>query len=192
MKIISDNYYKPSLYIAPQSNINFGKFNNPNKLLSPEELKLKDFLPVITIYDTGMRDNRLEGLIVEKREKMLKNCLVPPEYTYTDEQGVDRLKPHLFIKHIVVKPEFLRQGVCKAVEQKVIQLSKDEGFEGRVLLESSFIKGTENYIPNPALAHWANGFRFYGYNNAKQMAEVLNGNLPPEKAPGGTMYYPII
>lgn len=151
----------------------------------------KDFLPNISIYDTGIKDIRLKDLVVEKREKMLVQYLVPPEYTYTDDNGILRLKPHLFIKKIEVKPEFLRQGVCRDVESKIVELSEKEGFEGRVLLVSSPIKDTDSYIPHPTLAHWSNGFRFYGSNFLKQMLEVLNGTRMPNEAPSGCMYYPV-
>lgn len=173
-------------------NINFKSIKNVPKHSHFDVKNNKNFLPDITLFDTGITDPRLECLIVEKRERMFKNCLVPPEYTYTDEYGIDRLKPHLFIKRIVVKPEFLRQGACRDAELKIIQLSKDEGYEGRVLLESSLVKGKFSYIPSPTLAHWANGFRFWSENCLKQMMEVLNGTRPPEEAPGGEMYYPIL
>ena len=152
----------------------------------------KDLLPDITLYNTGINDFRLKSLIVEKRERMIQQYPLPPEYIYTDEYGINRIKPHLFIKEIIVKPEFLRQGACRNAEHKIVQLSKDAGFDGRVLLEAAPIKGTRDYIPNPALAHWANGFRFYSSALAEQMLNVLSGFSPPEYGPGGCMYYPII
>ena len=120
---------------------------------------------------------------------MLPRGIVPPDYLYVDEYGINRLKPHLYIKSIIVKPEFLRQGAWRDAVKKIVSLAKENGFEGRVLLDSSPIKWTESYIPNPALAHWANGFRFYSTNDLKQMLEVLNGTRPQKEAPGGPMYY---
>lgn len=191
MNILPISYYNNSL-VNRNLRINFGN-NQVSSKESPDNINIRDgFWPKISEYDIGIKDSRLQGLIVQKRENMLQYCLVPPEYIYTDEDGVNRLKPHLYIKYIVVKPEFLRQGVSRDVAKRVVELSKKEGFEGRVLLDSSPIKGTRSYISNPAIAHWANGFRFYGKNDLEQMLSVLNGERPPEEAPGGTMYYPIL
>lgn len=178
-------------------NISFIKFNSRYNLkniknASENIASKKDFLPEVSIIDTGINDFRLESLIVEKRERMIQQHLLPPEYLYVDQYGINRVKPHLFIKKIIVKPEFLRQGVCREAEQKIVQLSKDEGMEGRVILFSSPIKGKNSYIQNPTLAHWANGFRFYGSDYVRQMLEVLNGERTAQNAPVGCMYYLII
>ena len=176
------------------TNININ-FRNAKKLSKKSVLKLtedKDFFPEVSLYNTGIKDFRLKSLVVEKRERMAMQSPLPPEYTYVDGCGITRLKPHLYIKNIVVKPEYLRQGVWRDTVYKIVNLSKEEGFEGRVLLFSAPVRGTENYIPNPAIAHWANGFRFYDSNCVKQMHEVLTGTRPAENAPGGCMYYPVV
>lgn len=58
--------------------------NKHSKKLSSDLIRNKDFLPKISIYDTGIKDYRIESLIVEKRERMIKQYPVPPEYTYID------------------------------------------------------------------------------------------------------------
>ena len=186
MELSIQNYNRTA---HTSNNINFK--NNPQKSLT-DVVKNKDFLPEIILYDTGIKDTRLKSLIVEIRNRMIQQSPVPPEYTYIDKYGIIRLKPHLYIKEIIVKPEFLRQGACHDAEKRIIQLSQEEGFEGRVLLDSAPIRGTEAYIPNPSLAHWANGFRFYSSNTTKQMLDALNGKFPIELGPGGCMYYPVI
>ena len=178
-----------SYYTNP--NINFRSIKGIPKKTVQKAMKDADFFPEVSLYDTGIKDFRLKSLIVEKRERMIQQSVLPPEYIYVDECGIPRLKPHLYIKHIVVKPEYLRQGACRDAVKKIVELSKKEGFEGRVILVSAPIKGTENYIPNPSIAHWANGFRFYDSGSVIQMKEILNGTRPPEKAPGGCMYYPL-
>jgi len=173
-------------------NINFRNTKNFSKKTVRKLMEDKDFFPEVSLYNTGIKDFRLKSLVVEKRERMIQQSPLPSEYIYVDGCGITRLKPHLFIKHIVVKPEYLRQGVWRETINKIVNLSKEEGYEGRVLLFSAPIRGTENYISNPAIAHWANGFRFYDSNCVKQMLEVLSGTSPAENAPGGCMYYPVI
>lgn len=186
---LSIQSYNTGLFI--NKNINFGDTKTVSKNSLSKVINDKDFLPNIVLYDTGICDFRLKSLIVEKRERMLQQYPVPPEYTYIDQYGTTRLKPHLFIKEIIVKPEFLRQGACRDAENRIVELSREEGLEGRVLLMSSPINGTRDYIPNPALAHWANGFRFYSSSLAQLMLNVLDGLSAPEYGPAGCMYYPI-
>jgi len=188
MKLSIQNYNN---ILSNNHNIAFTNLKDASKKSLLDVVSNKDFLPEIVSYDTGINDFRLKSLIVQKRNKMIPQSPVPPEYTYIDKYGITRLKPHLYIKEIIVKPEFLRQGVCRDAEKKIVQLSKDAGFEGRVLLDSAPIRGTEAYIPNPTLAHWANGFRFYCSNATKQMLDALNGKSQIKFGPGGCMYYPI-
>ncbi len=189
MEISIQNYHRA---VFNNQNAMFKSIKNAPKPSCIDTLHRENFLPKIELYDTEIKDFRLKSLIVEKRERMLQQHPVPPEYTYVDEYGITRLKPHLFIKEITIKPKFLRQGACRNTEKQIVELSKKEGFEGRVLLESSPIKGTRDYIPNPALAHWANGFRFYSSQSTEQMLDVLNDIRSPYEGPEGCMYYPII
>ena len=176
-------------------NTNFNiDFRNAKKFSKKPVLKLmedKDFFPEVSLYNTGIKDFRLKSLVVEKRENMIQQSPLPPEYTYVDGSGITRLKLHLYIKNIVVKPEYLRQGAWRDAVNKIVKLSKEEGFEERVLLYSLPISGMEKYIPNPAIAHWAKGFRFYDSILVKQMLEVLSGARNAKDAPSGCMYYPV-
>lgn len=62
-------------------NISFIKFNSRYNLkniknASENIASKKDFLPEVSIIDTGINDFRLESLIVEKRERMIQQHII--------------------------------------------------------------------------------------------------------------------
>ena len=157
----------------------------------PDVLK---FNPTIKlgVLKTGIKDNRLENLWIEKRAYTYPATKdsYPAKFICIDSNGQTRIKPHIYLNMIEVKPEFARQGVCSKIEHKIIKLAKRLGFGGRVILDATKIESPEmTKIPSPSLAHWKNGFRFTRPEYNRIMKRVLKGELPPEDAPEGTMYW---
>ena len=114
----------------------------------------------------------------------------PNNYICIDSSGDRRLKPHILLKYVEIKPNFARQGAYSAAIKKLFEESKKEGCEGRIILNARKIESPGmTKIPSPALAHWKCGFRFAEEDLNKIMKRVLNGELPPENAPEGYMYY---
>ncbi len=73
---------------------------------------LKGSQPEITKFETGISDYRLAMLKVEKRVNCdIGNTDYPIDYTFMNEYGQIRLKPHLYLDGIQVKKEYARQGV---------------------------------------------------------------------------------
>lgn len=147
-------------------------------------------IPTVRQFNPGIQDFRIEKLIIEKREDIFMHAPFPDNYTYPSEAGL-RLKPHIYISQIKVKPEFLRQGVCKEIEKKIVKLSKKLGCEGRVILTSAKIRECEDRISNPSIAHWKNGFRFAEKELNDEMKRIVEFNAPIRFAPLGDMYYPV-
>ena len=170
---------------------------------------LKHVPPEKDIYVKGTADlfaEKIEPLKVEINEigineltaekhsytKTFRDEIFPEEYVCKDLNCITRLKPHIYIKMIEVKPEYARQGICSKIEQKIIEMAKNNEFEGRVVLNSAKIEAPDmTQIPSPSLVHWKNGFRFADKNNNEIMEKVMSGELPLEDAPEGTMYYPL-
>lgn len=119
--------------------------------------------------------------------------IFPDSYICFDTKGERRLKPHVYINMAEVKPEYARQGVYTSAIKKLIEtVKKDTECEGRIVLEARKIESPIiTQIPSPSLAHWKCGFRFANEENNQNMKKVLNGELPPEQAPEGTMFYPL-
>lgn len=156
----------------------------------PEVLKIKPDIQ-LDAFDTGIKDERLECFWTEKRayNYPMSGEEFPPDFLCIDSTGRQRIKPHIYLNMIEVKPEYARQGVCSKIEHEIIKFAEEHGFEGRVILDSTKIESpTMTKIPSPALAHWKNGFRFACQKYNEIMKRVLSGELPPEKAPEGTMY----
>ena len=165
-----------------------------NSVKAPEVLKSN---PCIIIGDayTSVKDDRLKEFLTEYRAYDFQGYdnKFPNNYLCVDSAGDIRLKPHIYLKYVEVKPEFARQGVYSEAIKKLIEISKKEGCEGRITLDSMAIEGYDvARIPSPSLAHWKNGFRFAEPENNKIMEKVLRGELPPEDAPTGSMYLEIL
>ena len=158
------------------------------KILSPEAMKIE-----VSTYNTGIKDNRISQLGVTKRVNfpVFDKSEFPISYLFEDSNGMLRQKPHLYFGLLEVKPEFARQGIGTAVLKHVIECSKKEGYEGRVMLDAIGFPGTKTYIPSPALQTWKAGFRFVDESKNKIMEEVQKGIRPLTDAPTGTMYLPV-
>ena len=151
----------------------------------------KSPINIIESLCTGIKDKRLEKLAVTKHIKEPRLFELPNDYIFMGDDGYLYVKPHLYINRIQVKREFLRQGVCREVEKRIVEISKELGFEGRVILTSAPITGTEDMIPSPTLAHYKNGFRFYNEKANNLVERILRGEIPACYTPNGTMYYPL-
>ena len=159
---------------------------------SPELLSYNP--PIISgKFDAGIKDSRFENLTMEFHSYNYEgyDTKFPNNYVYIDSNGDRRLKPHIYIRMVEIKPEFARQGVYTNTIKKLTDLLKnDKECQGRIILEARKIESpTMTKIPSPALAHWKCGFRFVNEENNKIMKQVLRGELPPEKAPEGTMFF---
>ena len=187
------NYTNPSCFKFPKL-----------KVLKQDLLELKNGTPEVLMhcppiiegkFDNGIHDKRFAAFCTdycaydfEGYEKF------PNNYVCIDSKGDRRLKPHVYLKYVEVKPEFARQGLYSNAVKKLIALAKlDWDCEGRITLDARKVESpTITKIPSPSLAHWKCGFRFIGENNNKIMEKVLKGELPLEDAPEGTMYYAFI
>ena len=143
-------------------------------------------------YNSGIEDIRLKSFDTEYRayDFVERNCSFPNEYICVDLGGKRRLKPHIYLNMVEVRPEFARQGVyANAIrELRNEALSKKE-CGGRIILDARKMNDyTETQISSPAIAHWKCGFRFVNEENNIIMQKVLLGKLPPESAPEGLMY----
>lgn len=153
---------------------------------------LKGSQPEITKFETGISDYRLAMLKVEKRVNCdIGNTDYPIDYTFMNEYGQIRLKPHLYLDGIQVKKEYARQGVCYNTEKQIVELSKKEGLGGRVILLADKMPEADTPIVRSSLAHWKSGFRFCDDSLNKIMEKVQRGELPKEAAPLRFMYYPV-
>ena len=142
-------------------------------------------------FNSGINDDRFEVFLTEYRAYDFPGYdnKFPSNYTFVDSLGDTRLRPHIYLKMVEVKPEFARQGVYSEAIKKLIEASKREGCEGRITLDSMQIEREGmTQIPSPSLAHWKAGFRFANSENNSIMEKVLRGELPLEQAPTGSMY----
>lgn len=117
----------------------------------------------------------------------------PNDYVCIDSKGDRRLKPHVYLQYVEIKPEYARKGIYSRTVKKLIQQVKnDKECEGRIILDARKIESPNmTKIPSPSLAHWKCGFRFIDEENNNIMQKVLKGELPLEDAPEGTMYFPL-
>ena len=145
-------------------------------------------------FRTGIKDERLKRLEVEKWQNQIiypeEGIIYPKEYTYVDMYGSIRLRPHLYIQGIQVKKPFRHMGVCKEIEHKIVEKSKESGCEGRVILYADYMNRDTAPIP-PSIAHYKSGFRFPVEEQNIIMEQIIKGELPVEEAPLGFMFYPV-
>jgi len=177
---------------AYRSLLRTNQLNKDTFTLSPPE-KLA-YNPGIIIGDTkfDLNDNRFYNFKTEYVAYNFEGYDIrfPNNYVCIDSQGDRRLKPHIMLKLVEVKPEFARQGAYSSAIKKLFEASKQEGCEGRIILNARKIESPlMTKIPSPSIAHWKCGFRFAEENLNKIMKRVLNGDLPLENAPEGYMYY---
>lgn len=182
--------YEPELFVGDTVEISQKsvKSKTIEKILSPDAMKIE-----LGTYETGIKDNRISQLGVTKRVNfpVFDKSEFPISYLFEDANGMIRQKPHLYFNLLEVKPEFARQGAGTAALKRVMECSKNEGYEGRVMLDAIGFPGTKTYIPSPALQTWKLGFRFIDENKNKIMEEVQKGIRPLTDAPVGTMYIPV-
>ena len=178
-------------------------FNIPKlKQLKQDILELKEGMPeVLTdsppiytgIYRHEINDPRFLFFNMEYRAYNFEghDTKFPSKFVCIDSNGDRRLKPHVYIKMVEIRPEYARQGVFTRTMKRLINLIKeDEECEGRIILDARKIESPDmTQIPSPSLAHWKCGFRFVNKEDNKIMERVLKNELPLEEAPEGTMYY---
>jgi len=187
-------------------NNNFNlRFNIPKlKTLKQDifELSSSDGFPEVLMYnpsivesriDTGIKDSRFSYFCTAYRAYNHEGYddKFPSNYVCIDSNGERRLKPHIYLGLVEIKPEYARQGIFTNAMKRLSKFAKNEdGCEGRIILDAHKIDGVfVTQIPSPSLAHWKCGFRFANNENNKIMEKVLNGELPLEDAPEGAMYY---
>lgn len=178
------------------------KSNLPKlQLLKQDILEFKDGMPEVLAYNppiiegkyyTGINDPRFANFCAEYRAYNFEGYeKFPSKYICIDSVGDRRLKPHVYLKYVEIRPEFARKGIYSNAVKQLIELVKlDTECEGRIILDARKIESpTMTKIPSPSLAHWKNGFRFVNPENNEIMERVLKGELPPEKAPEGSMFF---
>ena len=179
------------------------KFDLPKlKQLKQDLVELKEGIPEILtdnppiytgVYHHEVKDPRFLFFNMEYRAYNFEgyDTKFPNKYVCIDSKGERRLKPHVYIKMVEIRPEYARQGIFTRTMKKLTNLiKKDEECEGRIILDARKIEGSEmTQIPSPSLAHWKCGFRFVNKEDNKIMERVLRKELPLEDAPEGTMYY---
>ena len=147
-------------------------------------------------FNSGIKDCRFKAFATEYRAYNYEGYdnKFPNDYVCIDSKGERRLKPHLYLDYVEVKPEFARQGLySNAIRQLALFAKYEEGCDGRIILEARKMTQEDvTKIPSPSIAHWKCGFRFANEKNNEMMQQVMLGNLPPEAAPEGTMYYSLI
>jgi len=146
-------------------------------------------------YNSKINDIRLSSFDIEYRANSFEgpNSKFPAGYINVDSAGKRRLKPHLYINMVEVRPEFARQGVyANAIRELKQESLLEKGCEGRIILDARKMNDyTDTQISSSSIAHWKCGFRFANEENNKIMQKVLLGKLPPEAAPEGLMYLAI-
>ncbi len=166
------------------------------------ELSSRDGLPEVLMhcppiyegkFESGIKDFRLSSFATEYRAYNFEGYgdKFPSEYVCIDSKGDRRLRPHIYLNFVEVKPEYARLGVYKNAMKKLVQRAKlEEDCQGRIILDA---RNLSNYVttqnPCPSLAHWKCGFRFVNEENNKIMERIMKGELPVTDAPEGTMYY---
>ncbi len=143
-------------------------------------------------FDIGLKDNRFAYFNTEYRAYNYEGYeKFPSKYVCIDSNGQRRLKPHIYLSFVEIKPEYARQGAFKNAMKLLSQAAKNEkDCEGRIILEARKIESPSiTQIPSPSIAHWRCGFRFINKDNNAIMKRVMKGELPLEAAPEGTMYY---
>ncbi len=144
-----------------QKKPDLGRENKQKTFSFGKKQRLSGAQPEISTFDTGINDNRLVMLKVMKRVNCdIANTNYPISYTFMGEYGQIRLKLHLYLDGIQVKKEYARQGICYNTEKQIVELSKKEGFGGRVILLADKMSKADTPIVRSSLAHWKSGFRF--------------------------------
>lgn len=172
------------------------------KELKQDIIELKQGMPEVLLNNPKIVEGKYINAIEDKRFSLFGaeyraynyegySNKFPNNYVCIDSNGDRRLKPHIYLHIVKIKPEFARQGAYKNAVKRLYEISKDEGCEGRIILYSGKPFG-DNSFPNPALIHWKCGFRFVKEENNKIMERVLSGELKPEDAPMGSMYYSLV
>ena len=147
-------------------------------------------------FNSGVNDERLMAFSTEYRAYNFEGyeSKFPNSYVCIDSKGDRRLKPHIYLNMVAVKPDFARQGVYLNAMRELAEAAKlEKGCEGRIVLDARKIYSDDFVsIPSPSLAHWKCGFRFIDEEKNRIMQKVLMGELSPADAPEGTMYYAFI
>lgn len=171
------------------------------KNLKKDLFELKEGMPEVLMYNPpttqrnfymGIKDPRFVRFCAEYRAYNNEGYeKFPSKYVCIDSAGGRRLKPHVYLKYVEIKPEYARTGIYSNAVKRLVELAKfDRECEGRIILDARKVESpTITKIPSPSLAHWKNGFRFVNPENNEIMKRVLKGELPPEKAPEGSMFF---
>ena len=179
------------------------KFSMPKlKQLKQDILEFKDGMPEILtdcppissrVYPHKVTDPRFVLFNMEYRAYNFEghDTKFPSKFICIDSNGNRRLKPHVYIKMVEIRPEYARQGIFTRTMKKLINIIKaDKECKGRIILDARKIESPDmTQIPSPSLAHWKCGFRFVNKEDNEIMKRVLKNELPLEEAPEGTMYY---
>ena len=120
------------------------------------------------------------------------DALFPENYLTVNNMGQRVVKPHLYIDGLEVKAEFEGKGVGREVLNQIIEKSKQEGFEGRVMLSAMNLSNQVGIKPPPAGFYYICGFKPEEARFEKILQDIKNGLVSIWDAPNGiSMYYPV-
>jgi hypothetical protein len=132
--------------------------------------------------------------------ELWKRCNVPAPndikfpscYITENTNGQKVIKPHLYIEGFEVKPEFEGKGAGREALTQIIEKSKAEGYEGRVMLSAMTLANQTGIKPPPSGFYYKCGFRPVDSKYEQILQDVMTGKVSKWDAPNGIdMYYHI-
>lgn len=139
-------------------------------------------------------NDKCRQIIIQKRTNLPApdDVLFPKNYLTTNSLGQAVVKPHLYIDGLEVKSEFEGMGVGREVLKQIIEKSKQEGYEGRVMLSAMNLSNQVGIKPPPAGFYYKCGFKPVESRFERVLQDIAHGKLSIWNAPNGiSMYYPI-
>ena len=116
----------------------------------------------------------------------------PSSYLTQNTKGQKIVKPHLYIEGLEIKSEFEGKGIGREVLTQIIEKSKVEGYEGRVMLSAMTLPNQTGIKPPPSGFYYKCGFRPVDSKYEQVLQDVVSGKISKWEAPNGIdMYYPV-
>ena len=120
------------------------------------------------------------------------DALFPNSYLTRNGKGQKIIKPHLYIEGFEVKPEWEGKGAGREALMQIIEKSKQEGYEGRVMLSAMTLPNQTGLKPPPSGFYYKCGFRPVDSKYEPILQDVISGKISKWDAPNGIdMYYPV-
>lgn len=135
--------------------------------------------------------DRCKDSSVERIYNAIADEGLPKSYTFIDNAGVKRIKPHLYLSGLQLnstEPKGL--GTGKKILQDLIQKSKKEGFEGRVRLNAEVLTGNPGN-DHPAVKYYKAGFRALDKNTNQTLEKIAAREIPNYNLGDVPMYYQV-